>query len=133
MSTPRSRSSRAMATLFGPAIGLMNRLTYPRKFLLISVLFGLPLALVIALLFGEINASLNIARQQIVGLRYLAAIQPLFRAVQSQTEASVGAAAAGAGLEEKRKQDLAQIVDGLAVLEKADRELGARLNTAARI
>ena len=110
----------------------MNRLTYPRKFLLISVLFGLPLALVTVLLFAEINESLDIARRQIVGLRYLVAIQPLFRAVQSQSEASV-AAPTGEALEDKRKKDLAQIVEGLATLEKADRELGARLNSADRL
>jgi hypothetical protein len=34
-------------SFFAPAVGLMNRLTYPRKFLLISVLFALPLTLVI--------------------------------------------------------------------------------------
>jgi len=51
----------------------MDRLTYPRKFLLISVLFGIPLALATYFLFGEINDSLEIARRQVVGLRYLEA------------------------------------------------------------
>ena len=48
--------------LFAPAVALMDRLTYPRKFLLISVLFGIPLALATYFLFGEINDSLEIAR-----------------------------------------------------------------------
>src|SRR5262245_1044764 len=97
-STPWARLVTAM---FAPAVGLMNRLTYPRKFLLITGLFGLPLALVIALLFGEINQSLAIARRQTLGLRYLTAIQPLFRAVQGQMEASVGAPS-GAAAEARR-------------------------------
>jgi len=121
-----------LTSLFAPAVRLMNRLTYPRKFLLISVLFGLPLAFVVVLLFAEINQSLDIARRQIVGLRYLTAIQPLFRSVQSQSEASV-AGPTGEALEDKRKKDLAQIVEGLATLERADGELGARLNTRDRL
>src|SRR2546426_6466424 len=45
----------------------MDRLTYPRKFLLISVLFGIPLALATYFLFGEINDSLE--RRYRAGLR----------------------------------------------------------------
>jgi hypothetical protein len=40
-------------------------------------------------LFGEINDSLDIARRQILGLRYLRGIQPLFRSVLGQMEASM--------------------------------------------
>ena len=40
---------------FDPAIALMNRLTYPQKFLLISVLFILPLVLVMYLLLSELS------------------------------------------------------------------------------
>ena len=133
MTTSRAAaSSRVVTSFFAPAVRLMNRLTYPRKFLLISVLFGLPLAFVTVLLFAEINQSLDIARRQIVGLRYLTAMQPLFRAVQSQSEASV-AGPTGEALEDQRKKDLAQIVEGLAALERADGELGARLNTRDRL
>src|SRR5262245_10204220 len=121
-----------VAAFFSPAVGLMNRLTYPRKFLLISVLFGLPLALVIGLLLAEINESLDIARRQIVGLDYLTAIQPLFRAVQSQSGASASLPV-GAALEDKHRKELAEIAEGLATLEKTDRALGDRLNTADRI
>ena len=132
MGTTSGLSSRMVTAFFGPAVALMNRLTYPRKFLLISVLFGLPLALVISLLFAETNQSLDIARRQIVGLRYLSAIQPLFRAVQSQSAASVSAPTAAAP-EDQRKADLAQIAEGLAILERADRDLGSGLNSADRL
>jgi hypothetical protein len=95
--------ARMMAAFFAPAIALVNRLSYPRKFILISGLFGLPLALVVGLLFGEINHSLDIARRQTLGLRYLTGIQPLFRAVLGQVEASV-AASPGEALEARRQR-----------------------------
>ena len=50
--------------LFAPAVALIDRLTYPRKFLLISVLFGIPLALATYFLFGEINDSLGVGIAQ---------------------------------------------------------------------
>ncbi len=120
-----------MTSFFAPAVGLMNRLTYPRKFLLISVLFALPLALVTVFLFGEINSSLDIARRQTEGLRYLTAIQPLFRTVQEQMEAMVSTGS-GDDAEARRTKNLAAVTQGLAGLEMIDRELGAALRTGDR-
>src|SRR5215813_148737 len=93
----------------------MDRLTYPRKFLLISVLFGIPLALATYFLFGEINDSLEIARRQVVGLRYLEASQPLFRRVQEHME-----------------EEISPLSSRLAGLVRAQRELGPILNSAQR-
>jgi len=120
-----------VTSFFAPAVGLMNRLTYPRKFLLISVLFALPLALVTVFLFAEINSSLDTARRQTEGLRYLTAVQPLFRAVQEQMEAMVSTAAGTDG-EAIRTRHLAQVTEGLATLARLDRELGVALRTGDR-
>jgi hypothetical protein len=45
----------------------MNRLTYPQKFLLISALFILPLALVVSFLFSEIHDRLDFAHRELYG------------------------------------------------------------------
>src|SRR5262245_56466790 len=103
-----AKTSRVMRAFFAPAIALVNRLSYPRKFILISGLFGLPLALVVVFLFGEINHSLDIARRQTLGLRYLTDVQPLFRAVLGQVEASV-TAPPGPALEARRQKDLQEV------------------------
>ena len=118
-----------MTSFFAPAVSFMNRLTYPRKFVLISVLFAVPLALVTWLLFGEINRSLDIARQQTLGLRYLTGIQPAFRAVLDQMEATAGG---GTQSEAKRQSDLAALTAGMAALDRVNAELGARFSTAER-
>jgi PAS domain S-box-containing protein len=120
-----------VTSFFGPAVSLMNRLTYPRKFLLISVVFALPLALVTVILFDGINASLDIARRQTEGLRYLTAIHPLFRAVQEQTEATV-TTVSGDASEATRGRNLFRVRAGLASLEHAEQELGATLGTGDR-
>src|SRR6266581_420616 len=117
--------------MFALAVALMDRLTYPRKFLLISVLFGVPLALATYFLFGEINDSLEIARRQVVGLRYLEASQPLFRRIQEHMEEEISPLRGEAG-EARRQRQLAEITEAFAVLARVQRELGPILNSAQR-
>jgi PAS domain S-box-containing protein len=122
---------KGLTSFFAPAVGLMNRLTYPRKFVLISVVFAVPLALVTVVLFAKINAALDIARRQTEGLRYLTAAQPLFRAVQQQMEATVTTIAGNAS-EAARVRNLAEVHAGLVTLERVETELGAKFRTADR-
>jgi len=127
----RGSLPRVKRPVFAPAVALMDRLTYPRKFLLISVLFGIPLALATYFLFGEINDSLAVARRQVVGLRYLQATQPLFRRMQEHMEAEISPLRGEAG-EARRQRQLAEVTEAFAVLERAQRELGPTLGSAQR-
>ena len=67
-----------MSQLLRPAIALMNRLRYPQKFLLISLLFILPLALVMALLIAEVNTKADFAQKEEYGTEYLRVVRKLF-------------------------------------------------------
>src|SRR6266516_5645711 len=67
-----------MNTIWRPGIALMNRLTYPRKFALISLLFILPLALVLALLFQDMNVRIAFTQNERVGTQYLRPLRLLF-------------------------------------------------------
>jgi PAS domain S-box-containing protein len=109
----------------------MDRLTYPRKFFLFSVLFGVPLLLVTYFLFGEINTTLETARRQTVGLRYLEAAQPLFRRTLEYKEAQVSTAA-GAESDARRRRELKDMTEGFATLQAIQRELGPVLGTGER-
>lgn len=66
-------------TLFRPAIALMNHLKYPQKFFLISLLFVLPLALVMNLLLSEINSRIDFTQKEIYGNTYLRPLNQLWR------------------------------------------------------
>src|SRR6476646_8878587 len=66
-----------MSQLLSPAIALMNRLRYPQKFLLISLLFIVPLALVMALLIAEVNTTANFAQKEQLGTEYLRGVRRL--------------------------------------------------------
>ena len=66
-------------TLFKPAIALMNRLKYPQKFFLISLLFVLPLALVMNLLISELNSRIEFTQKEIYGTAYLRPLNQLWQ------------------------------------------------------
>ena len=110
----------------------MNRLTYPRKFALISLLFVIPLALVMGLLISEMNERIEFARKEIQGVRYFRPLRQLFEHVlQSRSlahEYGNGKASLRPGV--VRKQ--AEIAEDLATLQATERELGSSLRTTSK-
>ncbi|MGE5027222.1 MAG: ATP-binding protein, partial [Betaproteobacteria bacterium] len=68
--------------IFEPGVGLMNRLTYPRKAMLISLIFIMPLVMVMYLLLGEINDRIQFARKELVGTAYLRPLSSMMAGAQ---------------------------------------------------
>ena len=67
-----------MRTPFQPAVALMQRLKYPQKFGLISLLFGLPLSLVLFLLISTINSGIETGHHELAGSAYLRPLRTVF-------------------------------------------------------
>ncbi|MBD2176933.1 SpoIIE family protein phosphatase [Pseudanabaena sp. FACHB-1998] len=65
--------------LFKPAIAVMNHLKYPQKFLVISLLFVLPLALVMNFLITELDSRIEFTQKEIYGNTYLRPINQLWQ------------------------------------------------------
>lgn len=120
--------ARFLYTQFNPAIHLMNRLRFPQKFALISLLFALPLALVMLLLVIRVNASIDFTSAEQDGTAYL-------RALQAFSEHTTQ----GMLLEEEiqgshsAEQDIlvtrAKMDQAFNVLDAHDQRLAARLGT----
>jgi PAS domain S-box-containing protein len=118
-----------MSRLLSPAIALMNRLRYPQKFLLISLLFIIPLALVMALLIAEVNTRADFAQKELAGTEYLRGMRKLLEDTlhdQSIAHAYIDGDLALAA-EFQRAQS--QLDDDFAALGRIDSRLGASLNT----
>lgn len=119
--------------LLKPARQLMDKLTYPRKFMLIFLLFALPLALTLYLLVSEINSSIRFAEKEIAGARYL---RPL-RALQEQVARSrLAAADYMAGQTGQRPEVVRVQADIQGVLRELDRIealVGQELETAPKL
>ena len=64
-----------MNKYFVPAVNLLNRLSYPRKFGLIGLLLALPLGLVTFFLVREINRSIAFSAKEHLGTEYLRHVQ----------------------------------------------------------
>ncbi len=107
----------------------MNRLKFPQKFLLISLLFALPLALVMTLLILEINTSIDFAEKEKSGTTYLRPLRTFYAyALQNQI--------LDQGLDNVTitvadiKTNRTQMDQAFLSLETTDRRLGATLNTS---
>ncbi len=75
--------------LLDPAVRLMNQLRFPQKFALISLLFLLPLAFVMATLLLQINSSIALVTREQEGTAYLQLVRNLYQdALQNQIEAA---------------------------------------------
>ena len=119
-------------SFLAPARALMDRLTYPRKFALISVLFALPLAVVMYLLVSEINERIEFSAKEQLGNRYL---RPL-RALHEHAGESHMLARAFAQGQVALRPDLvraqAAIDADFVRLQQVNNELGATLKTESK-
>ncbi|MYN10765.1 methyl-accepting chemotaxis protein [Pseudoduganella aquatica] len=71
-----------MNTLFGPAIALMQRLRLFPKFVLVTLVFLLPLLVVTALLMHELHKSLAVTEGEQRGVAYISQLQQVSQLVQ---------------------------------------------------
>ncbi|HSV36118.1 MAG TPA: response regulator [Ramlibacter sp.] len=119
--------------LLRPARRLMDRLTYPRKFLLIFLLFALPLALTLYLLVGELNSSIRFAEKEIAGVRYL---RPLRLLQEEVARSRLAAAAYSSGQTDQRPEWVraqAAVAQALEALERAQAHDGEALGSAPKL
>jgi len=71
-----------MQAIFSPGMALMGRLKYAYKFGLTSLIFAIPLAVLFALLIGEINDSIAFANKERNGVEYLAPVRQVLEGMQ---------------------------------------------------
>src|SRR5687768_6882699 len=126
------RARNRFAFVLRPARSLMNRLSYPQKFLLISVLFALPLGVVMYLLVTELNDRVEFSTREMEGNQYL---RPL-RKMQEDVWQSRLLAAAYAQGDVTVRPDLVRMqaeIDGdVSQVERVDQVLGARLDATRK-
>jgi serine phosphatase RsbU (regulator of sigma subunit) len=108
--------------LFLPVTAMMNRLKYPQKFALISLIFILPLGLVVTLLLTEIQSRSTLAQREQMGNTYLRSLRQLWLSVPQaqlmETEQT-----------DDTRERQAQVTVDLKALESTDRQFGATLQT----
>jgi PAS domain S-box-containing protein len=117
-----------MRSPFSPAITLMNRLTFPRKFALIGLFFAIPLGLVMYFLIGEMNNGIEFANKEVLGTEYLRPVIRLVGSLQMHRGRSY-ALAQSEGNDKELARIAAQIDEDIRAVDTVDRKLGELLRT----
>jgi PAS domain S-box-containing protein len=145
MSKPPPERPRRLSLggfLLAPAVGVMNRLSYPRKLLLVGLLFAVPLGLLLYLLVGELDDRISFTQKAIHGLQFIQPLRPLLTSTTSSRLLAHDCAAARSTV--PPREDLAELqkeVEGLqqrissymTTLEQLDHRFGAELETTVEV
>jgi hypothetical protein len=119
-----------MEKFFNPAVALMNRLKYPQKFILVSLLFVLPLALAILLLIPSINERIDFAQQEKYGNEYLHSLRQLLGHSLQNKALAHNYLSGNNSLKAQLLSNQARIDEDIKTLETINQELGDTLKTA---
>ena len=112
-----------------PGLGLLNRLTYPQKFLLISLLFIVPLVVVMYLLVAEQNKSIAFAQKEIEGTQYLRPLRQLLEDAQTYWRLTSTPNTTSDALTAQQ----ARLEADFAALDAVDVQYGTHLQTRQRL
>src|SRR5687767_3100650 len=115
--------------LLRPAVALMNRLSYPKKFALISLLLALPFALVTYLLTREINARIEFSERELDGDKYL---RPLRRMLEHTLHSHLLAqdfSPEDVARKPELRRKLEAVQEDFLLVTAAQKELGTVLQT----
>jgi PAS domain S-box-containing protein len=121
-----------MTSLFRPAVRLMNRLKYPQKFLLISLLFSVPLVLVTALLLDEVDSRIRFAEREMQGNNYLRPLRSLMEYIPQSERLVYAYPTWKQGGMPDVEAKLAQIETTMRQVDAAEQKYGATLSTKTR-
>ena len=123
----------ALRYLFDPAVQLMNRLSYPRKFAAAGMLFALPLVFVTSQYIVMLNERVEVCQQGLAGNRAVRLMVPLWRVLYehrqlvTQTGVPRDNALAEADLQFREKLEF-----NLNAVTSADEDCLSMLGSSAR-
>jgi two-component system sensor histidine kinase/response regulator len=122
----REKRPGVLGKVLAPAVALMDRLKYPHKFALISLLFLAPLALIGFFLLTEIGAQVDSSTRELQGSRYL---RPLHKLSDDLARVREMEKADGDAGRDEFAQARQRVDFDFQAVEKLDGELGAILGT----
>jgi signal transduction histidine kinase/DNA-binding response OmpR family regulator/HPt (histidine-containing phosphotransfer) domain-containing protein len=132
MSPPTSPVRGRLHYLLAPALAVVNRLKYPQKFLLISLLFILPLALVMYLLISELNDRIAFTQKEVDGDQYLRPLRKLYQHTAQSRMLAHDYAAGGVALRPELIRKQAEIEEDFNDLQAVEQQLGHTLDTTSK-
>ncbi|MCK6412632.1 MAG: methyl-accepting chemotaxis protein [Azonexus sp.] len=108
-----------MRSLFSPAIGLMNRLRYPAKFLVLGSAIGLVMLALLFTIFVSLSRDIQMADSELHGLQMLKPMNRMVQFMQQHRGLSSGVLSGNEAMKEKRAAKEREVVDALAATDAA--------------
>jgi len=121
-----------MKTLLAPAIGLINRLSYSRKFLLIGLVILLPLSVTLYFLLSGINREIEFTRKERMGIEYILELRKLLEDVPQHRGMTNAFLNGDTAFRERILEKRSQIAEDIRGVDRADGKLGTTLKTTGK-
>ncbi len=121
-----------MQYLLAPGAALMNRLRYAYKFGLISLVFVLPIAVLISLFVMETNEGISFAQKEQKGASYLMPLKGLIENTQQHRGMAAALLGGDASFSGKAEGKRKQIDEAVVLVDAADSQYGQELATSAQ-
>jgi len=119
----------AMSSLFLPAETLMNNLRYPKKFILISLFFSLPIFALSYLYLQSLTGEIEFLEKQTVGIGYIKHLRPLLEDIPKHRGMSNGYLNGNLGFKDKILRQRKLVDAAFQELVQAEKEYGTQLGT----
>ena len=132
---PRARriGGRLWGIVIRPGIKLMHRLPYPKKFVLISMMFILPLGLTMFVLLSELESRIQFSQKEIFGAQYLRPLQDLLEKSAQVRRTSYLYRNGEASLRPELIEIQSRIREDFRALNLADAKRGRMFGTSAKL
>lgn len=122
-----------MNGFFKPGVGLLDRLSYPRKFLFIGFLFFAPLVVMGCILLLVVEERIRFIGQERLGVEYVAKLRGPLAEIQQHRGLSSAYLNGDASFRERMLQRQVAIDRHFATLRELDARLGTTFQTGGKI
>ncbi|MBI5938386.1 MAG: methyl-accepting chemotaxis protein [Betaproteobacteria bacterium] len=122
-----------MNSLLAPGMAFLGRFGYPVKFLILGVIAVIPVAYLTFLGLGPLMRDVSSSQEELTGVRYVEAAQPLLASVQQHRGRSSGYLSGDDAAKPKMDEQAAKVEAALQAIEALDAETGGNPELARRL
>ena len=118
--------------MFAPAVMLMNRLTYPKKFLLVGAVVVAVIALLITELFVHLNDGITAAEKERLGVSYIKPLRTVIDATQKHRGLAAGFLNGDTSVKDRMLDQQRLMDEAIKAADVVDAKVGKALDTSAK-
>ncbi len=108
-----------MQALFSPALGLMNKLRYRSKFMLLGTAVAVVVVVLLYSVFSSLNRDIVTARHELEGLQMIKPLNRMTQLAQQHRGLSSGVLNGNEAMKDKRAAKEKEVVEALALVDAA--------------